>query len=264
MQAAWSTPGIVPIYGLGTYADGRPFYAMWFIKGDSLKEAADRFHAEPGDPGRPRPAGGKSYPALRRFTDVCDAIGYAHSRGVLHRDIKPGNIIVGRYGETLVVDWGLAKATGRTEPGSDSGERTLIPSSTRRVGGNAARAARHGDSGVRRPRTGGAGQRTPWAADGCLQPGRHSLLSPRRPAAARGGHRRSAPRRAAGRIPAAAAAQTGDRSGAGCGLPQGDGAPAGGSPCFAEGTVGGHRAVDGRRAGLGMARAAVPPLPPLG
>ena len=89
-------PGIVPIYGLGTYADGRPFYAMRFIKGDSLKEAADRFHADEaiqGDPGRRALELRK---LLRRFTDVCDAIGYAHSRGVLHRDIKPGNIIVGK------------------------------------------------------------------------------------------------------------------------------------------------------------------------
>src|SRR5262249_28806974 len=59
--------------------------------------------------------------------DVCNAIDYAHSRGVLHRDIKPGNIIVGNHGETLVVDWGLAKATGKSDP--SSGERTLVPSS---------------------------------------------------------------------------------------------------------------------------------------
>src|SRR5271166_2768897 len=62
--------------------------------------------------------------------DVCNAIDYAHSRGVLHRDIKPGNVIVGKHGETLVVDWGLAKPLGRVESGSQSGERTLVPSSS--------------------------------------------------------------------------------------------------------------------------------------
>ncbi len=122
-------PGIVPVYGLGTYADGRPFYAMRFIKGDSLKEAIDRFHGDKShhsDPGRRSLALRK---LLRCFTDVCNAIDYAHSRGVLHRDIKPGNIIVGRHGETLVVDWGLAKATGKSDPAV--AERTLLPSSTR-------------------------------------------------------------------------------------------------------------------------------------
>jgi serine/threonine-protein kinase len=122
-------PGVVPVYGLGTYGDGRPYYAMRFIRGDSLKEAIDRFHkdqARKSDPGRRALELRK---LLRRFTDVCNAIEYAHSRGVLHRDLKPGNIIVGKHGETLVVDWGLAKATGRTDPGVASGERALIPSS---------------------------------------------------------------------------------------------------------------------------------------
>ena len=109
-------PGIVPVYGLGTYADGRPYYAMRFIRATRLKEAIDRFHADEAlkhDPGRRSLELRK---LLRRFIDVCNAIDYAHCRGVLHRDIKPGNIIVGKHGETLVVDWGLAKAMGRADP----------------------------------------------------------------------------------------------------------------------------------------------------
>jgi serine/threonine-protein kinase len=122
-------PGIVPVYGLGSYAGGRPYYAMRFIRGDSLKEAVDRFHA---DESLKRDRSRRSLELrklLRRFVDVCNAIDYAHSRGVLHRDIKPGNVIVGKHGETLVVDWGLAKALGRVEPGAVSGERLLVPSS---------------------------------------------------------------------------------------------------------------------------------------
>jgi eukaryotic-like serine/threonine-protein kinase len=122
-------PGIVPVYGLGTHGDGRPFYAMRFVRGDSLKEAIERFHADAGlkaDPGRHSL---ELRQLLRRFTDVCNAIDYAHSRGVLHRDIKPGNIIVGKHGETLVVDWGLAKAVGRSDLDPAAGERPLIPSS---------------------------------------------------------------------------------------------------------------------------------------
>jgi serine/threonine-protein kinase len=106
-------PGVVPVYGLGTYADGRPFYAMRLVKGDSLKEAIARFHR---DQSAGQVPGGRDLEfrqLLRRFVDVCNAVGYAHSRGVLHRDLKPGNILLGPYGETLVVDWGLAKVVGR-------------------------------------------------------------------------------------------------------------------------------------------------------
>jgi serine/threonine protein kinase/tetratricopeptide (TPR) repeat protein len=120
-------PGIVPVYGLGTYGDGRPYYAMRFIRGDSLKEAIERFHADAGLKADPSRRSLELRKLLRRFLDVCNAIEYAHSRGVLHRDLKPGNVIVGKHGETLVVDWGLAKAMGRSDPGS--GERTLMPSS---------------------------------------------------------------------------------------------------------------------------------------
>ncbi len=122
-------PGIVPVYGVGTYANGRPFYAMRFIRGDSLKEAIAAFHSDESfkrDPGR---RSLEQQKLLRRFLDVCNAIEYAHSRGVLHRDLKPSNIIVGKHGETLVVDWGLAKSVGRAQPDVVQEERTLVPSS---------------------------------------------------------------------------------------------------------------------------------------
>jgi serine/threonine protein kinase/tetratricopeptide (TPR) repeat protein len=122
-------PGIVPVYSLGQYADGRPFYAMRFIKGDSLKDAIERFH-KADIPGRdPGERSLELRKLLGRFLDVCNAIAYAHSRGVLHRDLKPGNIMLGAYGETLVVDWGLAKPVGRPDGSPAPDERTLRPPS---------------------------------------------------------------------------------------------------------------------------------------
>src|SRR6266550_7739707 len=103
-------PGIVPIYGLGVYPNGRPYYAMRFIRGDSLKDAIDRFHAADNSDRDPGERSLAFRQLLRRFVDVCNAVAFAHSRGVLHRDLKPANIMLGKFGETLVVDWGLAKA----------------------------------------------------------------------------------------------------------------------------------------------------------
>jgi serine/threonine protein kinase len=103
-------PGVVPIYGLGCFADGRPFYAMRFVQGDSLHDAIRQYHQdEDAAPGARALAFRR---LLARFVDVCNAVAYAHSKGVLHRDLKPGNVLLGPYGETLVVDWGLAKVVG--------------------------------------------------------------------------------------------------------------------------------------------------------
>jgi tetratricopeptide (TPR) repeat protein/tRNA A-37 threonylcarbamoyl transferase component Bud32 len=105
-------PGIVPVYGLGSHPDGTPYYAMRFIRGESLQEAVDRYHNDSrsgGDDGERTLA---FRDLLRRFVDVCNAIAYAHSKGVLHRDLKPANVMLGPFGETLVVDWGLAKVLG--------------------------------------------------------------------------------------------------------------------------------------------------------
>jgi serine/threonine-protein kinase len=122
-------PGIVPVYSMGTTSSGTPFYVMRFIRGDSLKEAIASFHDNSS-----RISAHERRMALRmlvrRLVDVCNAIEYAHSRGVLHRDLKPGNIMLGKYGETLVVDWGLARTGVRpaTEPSPE--EPTYVPLSS--------------------------------------------------------------------------------------------------------------------------------------
>lgn len=123
-------PGIVPVYGLGQYRDGRPFYAMRFIRGDSLKQALDEFHKTAAElPDSERNL--RLRRLLQRFISVCQAMHYAHARGVLHRDLKPGNIMLGKYGETLVVDWGLARAAshvaGEAVAASSTDEPHLHP-----------------------------------------------------------------------------------------------------------------------------------------
>ena len=122
-------PGIIPVYGMGTYADGRPFYAMRFIKGDNLKDAIARFHEADVSGREPGERTLVMRELLGRFVAVCNAMAYAHSRGILHRDLKPTNILLGPFGETLVVDWGLAKPVGRPKEASRTDEATLRPDS---------------------------------------------------------------------------------------------------------------------------------------
>lgn len=91
-------PSIVPVHEAGRWPDGTPFYAMKLIAGRSLKqliEEADKLEDR--------------LKLLPNVLAVAEAIAYAHSEGVIHRDLKPSNVIVGDYGETIVIDWGLAK-----------------------------------------------------------------------------------------------------------------------------------------------------------
>lgn len=98
-------PSIVPIYDSGVTEDGQPYYAMRLLEGLSLKAAIDELHAEPESSDFEQ----RQRALLRRLIDVCDAISYAHNKGVIHRDLKPANILLGEYGESVVVDWGLAR-----------------------------------------------------------------------------------------------------------------------------------------------------------
>jgi len=100
-------PGVVPVYDLGRDpATGRPYYTMRFVRGRSLTEAAETFHQN-------RRSGGNDPLELVRlltaFVSVCNTIAYAHSHGVIHRDLKGDNIILGDFGEVIVLDWGVAK-----------------------------------------------------------------------------------------------------------------------------------------------------------
>jgi WD40 repeat protein/serine/threonine protein kinase len=108
-------PGIVPIYSLGKSPDDRPYYAMQLIHGESLERAIAHFH-QAERPGRdPGERALSRLHLLGCFLNICNAVDYAHSRGIVHRDLKPSNIMLGRHGETLVVDWGLAKCLPHSE-----------------------------------------------------------------------------------------------------------------------------------------------------
>ncbi len=118
-------PGVVPIYALGADGNGAPCYAMRFIRGETLQDAIDAFHAA-DRPGRdPSERSMALRELLNRFVSICNTVGYAHSRGILHRDLKPRNVMLGKFDETLVVDWGLAKPFARREAAPGAGEEAL-------------------------------------------------------------------------------------------------------------------------------------------
>jgi tRNA A-37 threonylcarbamoyl transferase component Bud32 len=105
ITAALEHPNIVPIYDIGLDGAGKPYFTMKLLGGETLQSILQRVNASYGDYR-------KRYPLnslLQVFQGVCNAIGFAHSRGVVHLDLKPANIQVGDFGEVLVLDWGLAR-----------------------------------------------------------------------------------------------------------------------------------------------------------
>ncbi|MDA0920217.1 MAG: protein kinase [Planctomycetota bacterium] len=99
-------PGIVPIYDIGYQENGTPFYAMKLVRGETMEKEIDAFHQLP----KGSPEWTLTFRRLLAcFIDICNALAFAHDRGVLHRDLKPLNVMIGAFGETLVLDWGLAK-----------------------------------------------------------------------------------------------------------------------------------------------------------
>ena len=95
-------PGIVPVHDFGQLADGRLFYAMKRVRGERL----DRWLARVAD----------VHERLSVFLRICEAVAFAHAFGVVHRDLKPENVMVGEFGEVLVLDWGIARVRGRSDP----------------------------------------------------------------------------------------------------------------------------------------------------
>lgn len=99
-------PGIVPVYEAGRWSSGKPFYAMKLVSGEPLKQLI----ADAG-------ALQRRLALIPYVIAVADAVGYAHSKRIIHRDLKPSNVIVGEFGETVVIDWGLAKKLDARDDG---------------------------------------------------------------------------------------------------------------------------------------------------
>jgi tetratricopeptide (TPR) repeat protein/tRNA A-37 threonylcarbamoyl transferase component Bud32 len=124
-------PGIVPVYELVKPSGERTaFYTMRFLRGRTLSRAARAFHKRRS---RGRSGNLDQFALLNAFVGVCNAVAYAHSRGVIHRDLKGDNVVLGDFGEAVVLDWGLAKVLGRPE-----GESPAPPVAVDLAGGRGA------------------------------------------------------------------------------------------------------------------------------
>jgi tetratricopeptide (TPR) repeat protein len=129
-------PGVVPVHELSRDDKGEPYYVMKFVHGQTLLMAIEEFHESAADASVPREV--RHLRLLQVFLNLCQTVAYAHSRGVIHRDIKPENVMIGEYGETLVLDWGLAKLVGRPErpEAAGSSQQSISGGSTQTMAGS--------------------------------------------------------------------------------------------------------------------------------
>ena len=147
-------PSIVPIYDIGYQENGTPFYAMKLVRGETMEKEIEALHQLPRDSPEWTLAFRK---LIANFIDICNAMAFAHNRGVLHRDLKPLNVMIGAFGETLVLDWGLAKVMD-IEP---VGDEVPITTSTKDLGPDDQTIVESGATGlqtgtaVAEPPTGG-------------------------------------------------------------------------------------------------------------
>ncbi|NJN14783.1 MAG: serine/threonine protein kinase, partial [Planctomycetes bacterium] len=138
-------PGVVPVHELGIDAKGHVFFTMRMVRGVELAEVI-RMARE----GR---EGWNTTRALTVILKVCEAMAYAHSKGVIHRDLKPANVMVGKFGESYVMDWGLAKVVDAPTPTTSASIRAPPPSSVACA-----------PTGSRRRRTSPIRRSSPWTA----------------------------------------------------------------------------------------------------
>jgi serine/threonine-protein kinase len=124
-------PNIVPVHDLGVDAEGRVYFTLKYVQGDSLKQVLKGRREK-----LPHEGGPVTYPEiytplrmLEILIDICQGVAYAHAKGVIHRDLKPDNVMLGRFGEVLVMDWGLAKVIGRMD--DDGAAQSMLVSTSR-------------------------------------------------------------------------------------------------------------------------------------
>jgi eukaryotic-like serine/threonine-protein kinase len=127
IAAGLEHPSIVPVHEIAEMEDGTPYCVMRLVSGKPL-DAMIRDHHGKSCPRDRRERSVRGNELLRHFVAVCNAIAYAHDRGVIHRDLKPANIVVGAFGEAVVLDWGLAEERGSPAPGPDFEPATTAPS----------------------------------------------------------------------------------------------------------------------------------------